>query len=91
MHVMVPTYVSIPSTFPFFQAKRNQHTLNTNYHLKQRAFSDLVSRQKIKYNGIWFHSHREVVMKRIYVFTEEQTARLLDLLQNEHADGSICP
>lgn len=42
-------------------------------------------------SGIWFHSHRGDITRRIYELTEEQTARLLDFLEKGQAEGSTCP
>lgn len=46
---------------------------------------------QIEYDGIWFHSHRQDVTKRIYELTEEQTASLLQFLEKERITESTCP
>ncbi|KAG8163372.1 hypothetical protein KVR01_006669 [Diaporthe batatas] len=43
------------------------------------------------YDGIWFHSHRDDVTKRIYALTEQQTANLLQFLEKGQINGSVCP
>ncbi|KAG8162850.1 hypothetical protein KVR01_007328 [Diaporthe batatas] len=43
------------------------------------------------YDGIWFHSHRYEVTKRIYKLTGEQSERLFQLLEREQTEASSCP
>ena len=41
----------------------------------------------LKYDGVWLHSHRRAVTRRIYEVTEEQTASLLWFLEREQVEG----
>lgn len=50
-----------------------------------------------QYDGVWFHSHRKDVTRRIYALTDDQTAALLRFLTREAGDpdhgdiDSECP
>lgn len=56
-----------------------------------------VLRAKSQYDGVWFHSHRKDVTRRIYALTDDQTATLLRFLTREAGDpdhrdiDSECP
>jgi len=66
-------------------------TYQRSYQMIENHFADIVSFCQFKYDGIWFHSHREDVTKRIYKLTKEQSERLLQLLERGQTDDSISP
>lgn len=70
--------------------------MRLNYVIYERSSSrELIYSHDIvfqsTYDGIWFHSHRDDVTKRIYALTEEQIANLLQFLEKGQINGSVCP
>lgn len=64
---------------------------HSNVHSISHPFADIASSCRFKYDGIWFHSHREDVTKRIYKLTEEQSTSLLQFLGKTLTNESMCP
>lgn len=80
----------VPCPIPS-RADRGQITSRSNVHPIRNPFADIASLRQFKYDGIWFHSHREDVTKRIYKLTEEQSTSLLQFHEKKLSNESICP